>query len=110
MHKTYEKYLRFLLEVGFVNFIAKVPDLLFQPSFRKYVNLLVWVKMFGYWHTFKSMGVFRKIGNSLGVFLEVDMNFLETRVIIVAKILVGLYLCEELELDIMLHKGFVEFL
>eukprot|EP01018_Ginkgo_biloba_P031210 Gb_14160 [translate_table: standard] len=48
-------------------------------------------------------------GNSLGIFLEADMSFLDTRHMIVAKILVGMDLRDGLADEMVLEKGSYDF-
>ena len=43
--------------------------------------------------------MFREIGNKIGAFLYADMNFLYPGIMVVERILVGLYLCDGLVIE-----------
>lgn len=63
---------------------------IFDAQREKVAEILVWVRLPELSPHFWTKEVFRAIGNTLGIFLEADMYFRETRDMILARTLVRL--------------------
>ena len=69
---------------------------LFDARKEKIDSMLVWVRLLGLPLEYWFCEVFMMIGNSIGQFVEVDMTFTETRLMVVVHVFMNLDLKEDL--------------
>jgi hypothetical protein len=82
----------------------KTWSLLFNARMEKMYYTSTWVKLPILNTKFWTYDIFKEIGKNLGCFLDVNMNFLDTGLMVVVKVLIGLDIREGLETKMIIQK------
>ena len=93
----------------YVGLLLKRWTPLFDSRTERYDLLPIWVKFPNLPFELWSMDFFRLVGNTLGVYLETDLSFLETGVCCRGKVLVLLDLRQVLAANLLIKRGISEF-